>query len=260
MTSNGSSRREVTTSGGRGTTGYRAPELVKTSHYTNKVDIFAIGCIFFELFTNGEKAFRDDYEAAQNEIESRFEADPQLQTMFTTVGRTLLDRTLNGDPSERPTAKQLCDDFASQRWTELAFECQRLGNYELVIEGFQMAIQHSKVESIIWKELGDAYHAEGAFDDANAAYCTAISCGYSSDAALMTTIEETIALAAIERSFDSTEHLVPDPQEGQIQLQTMARLEMQREYRRIRRRHRDNPIRRWGAGVGFACMIWFLAP
>jgi serine/threonine protein kinase len=57
MTSDGTSRREVTTKYGRGTTGYRAPELVRTSQYNNKVDIFAIGYIFFELFTNGENAF-----------------------------------------------------------------------------------------------------------------------------------------------------------------------------------------------------------
>ena len=46
----------------RGTPGYRAPELIidDSRRYTNKVDVWALGCIFYELLTH-EKAFKEDY-------------------------------------------------------------------------------------------------------------------------------------------------------------------------------------------------------
>jgi serine/threonine protein kinase len=258
MTSNGSSVREVTTENLRGTSGYRAPELRTTSHFTNKVDIFGIGCIFFELFSKGQKAFDDDIEVVTNTIESRFEANPQLQHMFTPGGRTLLDRTLSHNPGERPTAKQLCSDFASQRWTAFAFECDCLGNNELVIQAFQMAVQLSKVESIIWKNLGDAYRVKGAYDDASAAYSAAILAGYN-DRALMPTIEETFALASVERTLDSTENLVRDPEEGRSQLRTLASFAMEGEYREMAVLRVRRALWPWMMGVGFATIIWFIA-
>ena len=36
---------------GRGTVEYMAPELIKNQKYSNKVDIYGLGCIFYELFT-----------------------------------------------------------------------------------------------------------------------------------------------------------------------------------------------------------------
>src|SRR5271170_7974926 len=46
----------------RGTGGYRAPELLSLpAAFTNKVDIWALGCIFYELLTDGEKSFQDDF-------------------------------------------------------------------------------------------------------------------------------------------------------------------------------------------------------
>src|SRR5216117_889574 len=51
----------------RGTPCYRAPELLaeETSReYDEKVDIWAIGCIFYEVLFS-EKAFRGDWETLQ---------------------------------------------------------------------------------------------------------------------------------------------------------------------------------------------------
>jgi serine/threonine protein kinase len=62
LATEGTSKRAYTTRYGRGTACYRAPELVKEhSEYNNKVDIFAMGCILFELITGGKKAFADDF-------------------------------------------------------------------------------------------------------------------------------------------------------------------------------------------------------
>jgi serine/threonine protein kinase len=60
VTSEATSSRAIPTIHARGTGGYRAPEILNESPvFTNKVDIWALGCIFFELYT-GEKAFHDD--------------------------------------------------------------------------------------------------------------------------------------------------------------------------------------------------------
>src|ERR1700685_2478180 len=59
--SHGTSDHAISTHASRGTGGYRAPELVAdVGHFTNKVDIWASGCILFELIT-GTKAFLNDW-------------------------------------------------------------------------------------------------------------------------------------------------------------------------------------------------------
>src|SRR5271169_1629736 len=56
------SKRLNTTRYSRGTAGYRAPEILDTKEakYNNKADIFAFGCIIYEIVT-GQKLFWDDF-------------------------------------------------------------------------------------------------------------------------------------------------------------------------------------------------------
>jgi serine/threonine protein kinase len=51
----------------RGTVSYRAPEMIQGDHGTwnNKVDIWALGCIFYELITS-ERAFLGDFGIEQH--------------------------------------------------------------------------------------------------------------------------------------------------------------------------------------------------
>ena len=57
----GTTRLQLTESG-RGSSGYRAPELMaETSAFNQKSDIWCLGCIFYELCT-GKTAFRSDFE------------------------------------------------------------------------------------------------------------------------------------------------------------------------------------------------------
>ena len=59
VTTEGTSGRVHTTHYVKGTSSYRSPELVKDGIYTNKVDIWAMGCIFYEIIFR-HKAFRND--------------------------------------------------------------------------------------------------------------------------------------------------------------------------------------------------------
>lgn len=61
ITSEGTSIAFRSTDGGRGTAGYRAPEVIleSKSAFNNKVDIWALGCILFELAT-GKSPFNSD--------------------------------------------------------------------------------------------------------------------------------------------------------------------------------------------------------
>src|SRR5271155_1844761 len=59
LTTEGTSQRSYTTHYSRGTSSYRAPELVRSGAYNNKVDIWALGCILYEIVTL-RKAFSTD--------------------------------------------------------------------------------------------------------------------------------------------------------------------------------------------------------
>src|ERR1700694_4136583 len=66
LTAEGTSKRAHTTLSARGTACYRAPELIRERpSYNNKVDIFAMGCILYELANGGRKAFSNDFSVLQ---------------------------------------------------------------------------------------------------------------------------------------------------------------------------------------------------
>ena len=65
VTSPGTSKGFYSTVFSRGTPSYRAPELLSASpHFNNKSDVWALGCILYELLT-GEKAFNGDWGVIQ---------------------------------------------------------------------------------------------------------------------------------------------------------------------------------------------------
>ena len=97
--------------------GYRAPELLLDYKYNTKVDIWALGCIFFELCT-GTKAFESDGAV----MEYRYNRPLQLPAFCNTTippnicilsRPTLLElgdqlsKMLSPEPQMRPSAKDL---------------------------------------------------------------------------------------------------------------------------------------------------------
>lgn len=106
FTTEGSSKRVVVTTYSRGTTCYRAPELLCDSPiYTNKVDIWAFGCIAYEVLT-GKRAFSGDQSAREC-----LRSDHKFQVLrlagFNAVSRyfeTLISDTLVVDWGKRRSA------------------------------------------------------------------------------------------------------------------------------------------------------------
>jgi serine/threonine protein kinase len=108
----GTSRRAMTTRYARGTSGYRAPELVRESAtYNNKVDVWAFGCIAFELITR-QKAFDSDWGVmnftSADRISSRFQfALLSMDLRFKALLRELINAALQPDSWKRPSTADL---------------------------------------------------------------------------------------------------------------------------------------------------------
>ena len=111
----------------RGTGGYRAPEILNENPmFTNKVDIWALGCIFFDLYT-GKTPFNDDWSV--REYHSKSEdltlpgpnvANVDLAIRSLRLGPlsrhddALLSQLLARDPTTRPRVANLCLFFEAQ--------------------------------------------------------------------------------------------------------------------------------------------------
>lgn len=120
ITSEGTARRTLMTNFARGTTCYRAP-VGNDPTFNNKVDIWAFGCIMFEMCTV-KTAFLNDVAVYE------FRASGRKPNMFGT-GSSSLDPGINDlarkieawtmailtiDPAERPSADELADDIAER--------------------------------------------------------------------------------------------------------------------------------------------------
>jgi serine/threonine protein kinase len=104
------SKRLNTTRFARGTESYRAPEVLQThGRFNNRADIFAIGCIIFEMLT-GEKLFESDWavlQYAQSGLSILTNRWPSSlpETRLYLLGQ-LTASLVARDPSSRPGAKR----------------------------------------------------------------------------------------------------------------------------------------------------------
>jgi hypothetical protein len=94
----------------RGTSGYRAPEVLREEAiYTNKVDIWAIGCIIYELAA-GNKAFHEDWAVREYAFGSDEISLREINGWPSFANSQLFDllkQLLQKEWDKRPDAKSL---------------------------------------------------------------------------------------------------------------------------------------------------------
>jgi serine/threonine protein kinase len=113
FTTEGSSTRIIISKTGRGTQGYRAPEMIgeDDSQFNSRVDIWAFGCILFEV-VNSKKAYKDDFQARDSKW-----YELKIPKIDFHCGNSeqfypkAIRSTLNPKPGERQSATQLLVDF-----------------------------------------------------------------------------------------------------------------------------------------------------
>jgi len=127
LTMEGHSRLEQTTSYGRGTSGYRAPELLlvgswrrggsegaEDPRFSKKSDMWAMGCMFYELIF-AHQLFLSDMSARDYAVSGAIlQIPPQLTIIAPYSGPVVsrqLTSMLNPDPSMRPSAGNLLGPF-----------------------------------------------------------------------------------------------------------------------------------------------------
>ena len=180
LTTEGTSRRNRLTELARGTPCYRAPELLVEHDpvFTNKVDIFGLGCILFELVTGGIKAFGSDWQVHE------YQQRRQLSLAFGGIDdtrRSMFERhiceMLAVDRTDRPSAANLQRRFAQRRWVAVGHECLEKKIYTNSITMYTLATKEDAVEPSVWKGLGDAYTGIESYREAVNAYKAAVDGG-----------------------------------------------------------------------------------
>jgi serine/threonine protein kinase len=102
------------TENSRGTSGYRAPELVSDAYFSTKVDIWALGCIAYEILTR-TSAFSDDFEIysySVGDFEIGFPSQLALGTSEYSIWQTVRSM-LHPKGVKRPTARAVHCKFRS---------------------------------------------------------------------------------------------------------------------------------------------------
>jgi serine/threonine protein kinase len=112
-------------SGGNGTHSYRAPELISDDpQFSNETDIWALGCIFYELHTR-TKLFRDGdwtvrkwHEGDKSEMVKIPTPSDAIYIMRTKQEEhDLLNQMLNRKWYKRPSAEKL-EETITKAWKE----------------------------------------------------------------------------------------------------------------------------------------------
>jgi serine/threonine protein kinase len=111
--SQATSKRLNTTRYSRGTSGYRAPEILDevSPRYNSKSDIFAVGCIIYEIVT-GQKLFFADFATQEYSSKARFGHNiwPKSPRRGADTDRLhllekLVSTMLEIEPLKRPNAR-----------------------------------------------------------------------------------------------------------------------------------------------------------
>jgi serine/threonine protein kinase len=109
LTAEGNKKIAYSTRLQRGTPGYRAPEIIIEHKVTMKSDVWALGCILYELLS-GEKAFFDDYktyEYMQSNIKPIISFPESLDERLKSYLAQLVYNMLEIDWWKRPSTEDI---------------------------------------------------------------------------------------------------------------------------------------------------------
>lgn len=113
FTSRGTATRMQNTTWARGTEGYRAPELLRNKQFNNKVDIWSMGCILYELAAN-RRRFMFDYDVIVYYVNNT-QLAVGLNGFFGEQDRVVLSkrfvRMTEREPDQRPSAATIYEEF-----------------------------------------------------------------------------------------------------------------------------------------------------
>ena len=85
-----------------GTPNYIAPEIINNNIYSTKSDIYALGCIMYELFTFNV------YEEDKNNREKSCKID---ESVYDKKWQNLLDLLLKEDYKKRPDIEKILNEY-----------------------------------------------------------------------------------------------------------------------------------------------------
>ena len=158
------SNRAITTRYSRGTEGYRAPELLSDDpKFTKKVDIWALGCILYELVT-GRKAFHNDH-VVYRRLESQSKLNVPVSLLpktFTSHFDECLHEMLENDSQQRSTVSALRSLFDSYclilypSVPETSDDVESIPSYDIWKEWIREDVQDRQsilADAINWYEL-----------------------------------------------------------------------------------------------------------
>jgi serine/threonine protein kinase len=149
----GSSRNARDTSKARGTSCYRSPELLKEErNFTNKVDIWSLGCILYKLAT-GNTAFRNDFHIWEYSLkDSVIQLSlPELSPFLQHHASENIQELLHKDREQRPNATTASRVFSTYCWT------LRMSTMALIVES------HSYPSYQEWKDVANSHLDEYGF-------------------------------------------------------------------------------------------------
>lgn len=130
----GTSKHSQTTRYSRGTTSYRAPELIIDGKFTNKVDIWSAGCILYEVIFK-QKLFASDYAVydyvhkfrnSKERLQFPFELAICQEGSFRTSMEDLVCKMLELDALLRPSAADLLSSLAKASWNKSGVNTEEL--------------------------------------------------------------------------------------------------------------------------------------
>jgi serine/threonine protein kinase len=106
----GTTKGFITTAASRGTSGYRAPELLREhAVYNVKTDIWALGCIIYEIL-NGCRLFYNDYSVTTHAEDSKAWTTKEWDIIGSAVTEAMV-LMISIQPQERPSASRVLRTF-----------------------------------------------------------------------------------------------------------------------------------------------------